>query len=109
MTQEIFSDAIVPGWYTLTAQIYYRDGNYENHAAKYVAGEELTRNAFLIAGEGEGKVTGNVPFITDYANKVPGLGRSMHQAHCAIPTTAPAQPRTTSRMDATGQRPSSSR
>lgn len=75
VTQEIFNDAILPGWYTLTAQIYYRDGNYENHAAKYVAGEELTRNAFLIAGEGEGKVTGNVPFITDYANKVPGLGR----------------------------------
>ena len=40
-----------------------------------MAGEELTRNAFLIAGEGEGKVTGNVPFITDYANKVPGKGR----------------------------------
>jgi len=75
VTQEIFNDAILPGWYTLTAQIYYRDGNYENHAAKYVAGEELTRNAFLIAGEGEGKVTGKVPFITDYANKVPGLGR----------------------------------
>lgn len=75
VTIDIFDDGIVPGWYALNAQIFYRDGNYDNHAAKYVAGEELTRNAFLIAGDVDNRVKGNIPFITDCANQAPGLGR----------------------------------
>lgn len=74
-TQSIFDTAIQPGWYTLTAQIYYRDGRYEDHAAKYLAGEALTPNATLVAGQDGDLVSGPVPFITDCANQVPGLGR----------------------------------
>lgn len=75
ITQDIFDSGILPGWYTLSAQAYYRDGSYEHHTEKYVAGEDLERNAFLMAGEGEGMVKGDINLITDYANKVPGLGR----------------------------------
>lgn len=76
IVQDIFMDTgILPGWYTLSAQAYYRDGSYEHHIEKYLAGEELERNAFLMAGEGEGMVKGDINLITDYANKVPGLGR----------------------------------
>lgn len=32
--QEIEDEAIVPGWYSLTVQGYYRDGNREHHAAQ---------------------------------------------------------------------------
>ena len=74
-TQTIFDDAIQPGWYALTAQIYYREGRFEDHAAKYVAGEPLARNAFLTIGDGDENVNGEIPLITDYANQVPGLGR----------------------------------
>ncbi len=76
MTQEIFEEpGLIPGWYTLSAQIYYRDGRYEDHVAKYLAGETLTPNASLMAGEGDAMVTGPIAFITDCANQVPGWGR----------------------------------
>ena len=76
VTQSIADPGVRKGWYALTAQIYYRDGSYENHAAKYVAGEPLAANAQLIAGgDIETVVTGNIPFVTDYANQAPGLGR----------------------------------
>ncbi len=76
VTQDIFDRGVVAGWYTLTAQIYYRDGRYEDHTAKYLAGEPLNANAQLIAGESlDDVVAVNVPFISDYANAAPGLGR----------------------------------
>lgn len=76
VTQDIFDKGVVPGWYTLTAQIYYRDGRYEDHTAKYLAGETLNANAQLIAGESvDDAVAVEVPFVSDYANAAPGLGR----------------------------------
>ncbi len=90
VSQDIFDEAIIPGWYTLSAQIYYRDGAYENHAAKYVAGEELQENAFLFAGEGDGMVKGKINFITDYANQVPGLGRLDATGTLRFPDSCPS-------------------
>ena len=90
VSQDIFDEAIIPGWYTLSAQIYYRDGAYENHAAKYVAGEELQENAFLFAGDGESMVKGKINFITDYANQVPGLGRLDATGTLRFPDSCPS-------------------
>ena len=75
VTMDIWDPGVIPGWYTLSAQIYYRDGRFEDHAAKYLAGETLNHNASLIAGFDDNIVKGDIPFITDCANQAPGLGR----------------------------------
>lgn len=46
--QEIEDDAILPGWYQMTVQGYYRDGNREHHAAVVAAGEKPAQRASLV-------------------------------------------------------------
>ncbi len=73
LTQEIYDDAILPGWYTLDVQGYYRDGTYEDHLNLYLAGETPRRDAYLYVYDG----TISTPMCDfgDGINKVPGIGR----------------------------------
>lgn len=71
LSQEIYDEAIIPGWYTLSVQGYYREGSYVEAAAKIAAGEELAANANLYVDD---KTTPLVT-IAEGVNAVPGLGR----------------------------------
>lgn len=51
--QEIEDDAILPGWYQMTVQGYYRDGNRDHHAAVVAAGEAPAQRASLCVGDNE--------------------------------------------------------
>ena len=73
LSQEIYDEALVPGWYTLSVQGYYRDGSYDAMVEKMIAGEEPARNAELyVSGTDE---TVKLVSIADGNNLVPGLGR----------------------------------
>ncbi len=71
LSQEIYDDALVPGWYTLSVQGFYRDGSYDNAVAKIIAGEELATNAEVFVGEQAQPLVS----IAEGNNVAPGLGR----------------------------------
>lgn len=71
LAQEIYDDVLVPGWYTLSVQGYYRDGSYKAMVAKMLAGEEPARNAYFYVGEMKEPLVS----IAEGNNMVPGLGR----------------------------------
>ena len=76
LQQEIYDDAIQPGWYTLDVQGYYRDGTYDDHVAMWLAGETPRRDAYLyVYGGEEYEVSTPLCDFGDGMNKVPGLGR----------------------------------
>lgn len=60
---------LLPGWYTIGVQGYYRDGNHQDQIRAEAAGEERVRAAVLLADEEV-----ELPNILDEANKAPGLG-----------------------------------
>lgn len=49
------TDALIPGWYTLSVQGFYRDGAREHHAALLADGGQPARRATLSVGEGDAK------------------------------------------------------
>lgn len=81
LMQEIYDDAIIPGWYTLSVQGYYRDGAFEDVVAKMAAGETLATTANMFVSD----VT--VPLVSIAAgnNLVPGLGRESADKTIRIP------------------------
>lgn len=60
---------LLPGWYTIGVQGYYRDGNHQDQIRAEAAGEERVRAAVLLADEEV-----ELPNILDEVNKAPGLG-----------------------------------
>jgi hypothetical protein len=81
LTQELFDEALVPGWYTLSVQGYYRDGSYDEAAAKIAEGTELARNANLFVNEAKTPLVS----IAEGNNQVPGLGRANADGTVRIP------------------------
>lgn len=63
---------LLPGWYELTVQGYYRDGNHQDQIRAEAAGEERVRAAMLVDMNSDTVV--ELPNILDEANKAPGLG-----------------------------------
>ena len=61
---------LLPGWYTIGVQGYYRDGNHQDQIRAEAAGEERARAAVLLCDDGEIAL----PNILDEVNKAPGLG-----------------------------------
>ena len=61
-----------PGWYTVTVQGYYRDGDHENQIRVEAAGGERVRAAELVDFNTEERVA--LPNILDEKDKAPGLG-----------------------------------
>lgn len=76
LAHEITDDAIIPGWYTLRFQGYYRDGNYDNHVKLMAEGKTPEQKAYAYIGmfEENEDIT-YVRSISDGSMMVPGLGR----------------------------------
>lgn len=84
--QEIYDEALIPGWYTVAVQGYYRDGNYDNAVAKISAGEEAARKATLYASSASAPLVS----IADGNNQVPGLGKLSADGKVRIPDSTEA-------------------
>lgn len=61
---------LLPGWYTIGVQGYYRDGNHQDQIRAEAAGEQRVRAAVLLCNSDEVEL----PNILDEVNKAPGLG-----------------------------------
>ena len=61
---------LLPGWYTIGVQGYYRDGNHQDQIRAEAAGEQRARAAVLLCESDEVEL----PNILDEVNKAPGLG-----------------------------------
>lgn len=69
-SQTVFG--LLPGWYQLSLQGYYRDGNHQDQIRAEAAGEERVKAAFLVDMNTDTQVA--LPNILDEVNKAPGLG-----------------------------------
>lgn len=58
------------GWYELTVQTYYRDGDFDSHIQKVQNGEQLTKAPLLYAANADTPVM----YIHEEADKAPGEG-----------------------------------
>ena len=63
---------LLPGWYEVSVQGYYRDGNHQDQIRAEAAGEERVRAAKLVDLNSDAEV--EFPNILDEVNKAPGLG-----------------------------------
>ena len=74
---------IMPGWYEIRVQGYYRDGHYTTHLRKVGLGEEVQQLAYLYAlpngglrmDAEEAPETALLRSYSDGINMVPGMGR----------------------------------
>ena len=69
-SQTVFG--LLPGWYQVSLQGYYRDGNHQDQIRAEAAGEERVKAAFLVDMNTDTQVA--LPNILDEADKAPGLG-----------------------------------
>ena len=69
-SQTVFD--LLPGWYQVSLQGYYRDGNHQDQIRAEAAGEERVKAAFLVDMNTDTQVA--LPNILDEADKAPGLG-----------------------------------
>ena len=69
-SQTIFD--LLPGWYQVSLQGYYRDGNHQDQIRAEAAGEERVKAAFLVDMNTDTQVA--LPNILDEVDKAPGLG-----------------------------------
>ena len=69
-SQTVFG--LLPGWYQVSLQGYYRDGNHQDQIRAEAAGEERVRAAFLVDMNTDTQVA--LPNILDEVDKAPGLG-----------------------------------
>ena len=69
-SQQVFD--LLPGWYALGVQGFYRDGNHADQIRSEASGEERVRAAALVDFETYNEV--QLPNILDEANQAPGLG-----------------------------------
>ena len=69
-SQTIFG--LLPGWYRISLQGYYRDGNHQDQIRAEASGQERVRAAKLVDMMSEAEV--ELPNILDEANNAPGLG-----------------------------------
>ena len=60
------------GWYRISVQGFYRDGNHQDQIRSEAAGEERVRAAMLVDMNTDNSV--ELPNILDEVNKAPGLG-----------------------------------
>ncbi len=88
MFQEIYDDALIPGWYTVKCSGYYRDGTVENVVAKHLAGEKIERLAELVVNY---EYTATLQSIIDGRNTVPGLGYTISGVTIPNSTTDAAE------------------
>lgn len=63
---------LLPGWYRVSVQGFYRDGNHQDQIRSEAAGEERIRTAVLTDMNTDESV--ELPNILDEADKAPGLG-----------------------------------
>lgn len=63
---------LLPGWYKIGVQGYYRDGNHNDQIRAEAAGEERIREAMIVDFDTETSVA--LPNILDEVDKAPGLG-----------------------------------
>lgn len=64
-------EKLLPGWYMLTMQGYYRDGDHENQIRVIANGGEAVQAAMLMTLNGESLI---LPNISKEVDKAPGLG-----------------------------------
>lgn len=69
-SQTVFG--LLPGWYQVSLQGYYRDGNHQDQIRAEAAGEERVKAAFLVDMNTDTQVA--LPNILDEVDKAPGLG-----------------------------------
>ena len=69
-SQTVFG--LLPGWYEITVQGYYRDGNHQDQIRAEASGEERVKAALLVDMNTGTEVA--LPNILDEADMAPGLG-----------------------------------
>ncbi len=82
--QEIYDDALIPGWYSVGCTGFYRDGSYEHAVEKYLAGESIDRLAYINVQYDYDNIT-YLRSITDNSYQVPGIGRVDDTGTVCIP------------------------
>lgn len=75
---------VLPGWYKISVQGYYRDGDHANQIRTEAAGEERVRAAKLVNMNNFEEVA--LPNILDEVNQAPGLG-NRSTARFLVPET----------------------
>ncbi len=69
-SQTVFG--LLPGWYKVSLQGYYRDGNHQDQIRAEASGQERVKAALLVDMNTEAEVA--LPNILDEVDKAPGLG-----------------------------------
>ncbi|MBO7140077.1 MAG: hypothetical protein J6W19_05840 [Prevotella sp.] len=67
-----FVYGLLPGWYEVSVQGYYRDGDHQDQIRAEAVGDERVRAAMLVDMNSDTVV--ELPNILDEADKAPGLG-----------------------------------